>query len=54
MSSKTSFLVGIFVGSLLLLLGMQAEPISGTLGIILGSLFLLASIVGWTKSNSGS
>ena len=52
MSSKLTYGLAIFIGSLLIYLGIQAEPISGTLGIVLGSLFLLATIVGWTKSRS--
>lgn len=54
MSKPATFGIAIGIGALFIYLGIQAEPISGTLGIVVGSLFLLASIVGWTKSNSGS
>ena len=54
MSKPATFGVAIGIGALFIYLGIRAEPISGTLGIVVGSLFLLASIVGWTKSNSGS
>jgi hypothetical protein len=44
--------MGLMLGTLLVILGMQAEPISGTVGVIMGALLMFATVVAWTKKSN--
>jgi len=42
-------LLNLGFGVLLILLAVQAEPVTATLGFIAGGLFLLATLASWSK-----